>query len=225
MSEEVKRPCPRCGCGSWHNDRKGKWFCFHCNRGGSLRRLSSYEPSLLPAVKKTEAVARERAVLLAGRKLEIVPLSLNGREFLRKFPEAPLEEFRTVHLSWGEYLCSSSAWVLKPLDKISCKPLTLTRGNELLLKEGSGVTIIVEDFISGLVLWNCGYSALIMHGTNLQNPELLKGKVLIWTDPDSAGYKATRKLSLNYGWISIRSDKDPKYYTSQEINQYLENLL
>jgi hypothetical protein len=218
MSEEVKRPCPRCGCGSWHNDRKGKWFCFHCNRGGTLAGGVSKQPS--------EKRPKPNGVpSLGGKPISLEPLSERAREFLRKFPEAPIEEFRTVHLSWGEYICSSSAWVLKPLDKTKCKPLTLIKGNELLTREGSDTVIIVEDFISGLVHWNCGYSALVLHGTNLQNPELLQGfqQILVWTDPDSPGYKATRKLSLNYGWISIRSDKDPKYYTSQEINQYLEN--
>lgn len=211
--EETKRPCPRCGQGSWHNDRKEKWFCFHCNRGGTLTKARTGKPE-----RKTASPR------LGKKEITLEPLSNKAREFLKKFPEAPVDCFRTVHLSWGEYLCSSSAWVLKPLNKETCNPLTLTKGNELL--RAGELAIVVEDFISGLVLWNLGYSVLILHGTNLQNPELLIGfdRIVLWTDPDKPGYKATRKLGLSYGWVSVRSDKDPKYYTSQEINQYLENL-
>jgi len=89
----------------------------------------------------------------------------------------------------------------------------------------SNTWVIVEDIMSAHVVGNV-FPCISILGTTvnkaLVNFLLTKGnRFIIWMDSDEAGEKAVKKLSTLIGMCAkisiIRSEKDPKYYSSSEI--------
>jgi hypothetical protein len=88
---------------------------------------------------------------------------------------------------------------------------------------------ITEDILSAV---RCGriVRSRALLGTAIRNAGDLGipqgSTVAVWTDPDKAGYvalvKQARRLDLEGIKVRlIRSERDPKYYSNQEIKEYL----
>lgn len=98
------------------------------------------------------------------------------------------------------------------------------------------ILILVEDYLSAIKvanssgLWKSDVAGI---GTNrIGNfiDEIIKYKeIVLWYDPDKAGKEGMlndEKLLRNYVKVhKIYSDKDPKFHSLLEINNYLENCL
>lgn len=102
-------------------------------------------------------------------------------------------------------------------------------------RAGYAVTILVEDFLSAYrVNRATGYRTIALLGTTLSSPVAARivreGETcLCWFDNDSAGKAATntiRKQLSSYGIeaTAVRSEKDPKRYSDNEIRGILNEL-
>ena len=205
---ETKGTCPRCGKQNWENTEKGVWKCFKCNSGGVLQRNLKPPPPKIGVEKNWH------------KNLNPLPSCPPVDEFCEKYPNLERNQVLAWELYGKIYMSPLEKTVLKPLRKWNT-PLTLVPGN-YLLKKGP-TTIIVEDFISGYCVHNAGFSVLVLNGTSLQNPELLRGfqEILIWLDGDPPGVRAAKKLQQLYGWRCILSGKDPKWYTNKQILSHI----
>ena len=205
---ETKGTCPRCGKQNWENPEKGVWKCFKCNSGGILHGATRTTPVEVKATKEWH------------RHLNPLPECYPVDEFCRKYPNLERNQILTWELYGKIYMSPLDKTVLKPLVK-SNTPLTLVPGNSLLKR--SATVVIVEDFISGYCVYNAGFSVLVLNGTSLQNPQLLLGfqEIIIWLDGDPPGLRAAKKLQQRYGWRCVISEKDPKWYTNNQILEFI----
>lgn len=89
---------------------------------------------------------------------------------------------------------------------------------------------VVEDALSAIKIYRAGYSALAVFGTTVGPTQAMllanQSKVFGWFDPDTAGTKGYIKLRKSLGPygispVRVRTDKDPKYYNTKEIQNYL----
>lgn len=93
-----------------------------------------------------------------------------------------------------------------------------------------GPVTITEDILSALAVAKVGCAASVM-GTALsaERASLVAAetrRVNLWLDPDSAGRrgmtKAERALELHgVATRRIRSERDPKYYSKEQVSTYL----
>lgn len=100
-----------------------------------------------------------------------------------------------------------------------------------VFKQGSGdVLVLCEDMLSTVRVGEVT-SAWCAMGTSLTDAVLADilavGKpVRVWLDPDGAGVRGRRKYvpmlrAFGIEASAIRSDKDPKYYSKEEIGKFL----
>jgi len=93
--------------------------------------------------------------------------------------------------------------------------------------------VLCEDIISAIKIGEVAHSFALMT-TSLKNQDEFKrmlkyitDEVYIWMDPDGPGQKATIKLEKSLRSLFrthiIKSNKDPKYYSTDEIRGYLTN--
>lgn len=97
----------------------------------------------------------------------------------------------------------------------------------------SEFVVITEDMLSAIRCGRYG-PACALCGVSVSNAKILRmirAKILLcWLDPDPAGQKGMRKfiksLALLHNDIRlIRSTKDPKFLTDEEIEQYIKGAL
>lgn len=96
---------------------------------------------------------------------------------------------------------------------------------------GGKVLCLTEDILSAARVGQVvhGWSILGTSLTPSQEAEIVKfgaSKVLVWLDPDTAGVKGRRKLvprlrELGLDASAVRADKDPKFYSREEIKEKL----
>lgn len=92
--------------------------------------------------------------------------------------------------------------------------------------------VFVEDVLSAWRVADAGYTSCAVLGTSFRPRVLeaaLSGKLAaaIWLDPDKAGDAAAVKLrrALRLYDVEVRkitSERDPKYHSSKQIQQYME---
>ena len=91
--------------------------------------------------------------------------------------------------------------------------------------------IITEDILSAIKVGQV-FSAISILGTKPVStllPEVSKhSSVFVWLDPDDAGISGSRKIATYCSMLDIpvhivRSSKDPKYYSKEEIKQFINN--
>ena len=109
--------------------------------------------------------------------------------------------------------------------------ITTDRGNSAwFIKDTNKKLVITEDYLSAYrVYQDTEYSSLALLGTSITDKTIttlnnLKfSKILIWTDPDEPGIKASSKIfkKLEYYLDGVRINiirhKEPKYFTSDEL--------
>lgn len=96
--------------------------------------------------------------------------------------------------------------------------------------------VLVEDILSAMrVGWD--HACIALRGTKLSEESLLylvslsrKSKILLWLDNDEAGQRGVDKIKQKLAWIdfdirTITTDKDPKWYTNNEINSIINSKL
>ena len=113
--------------------------------------------------------------------------------------------------------------------KVADKPLAVYRGH-------LPCCVVTEDLLSAIRVNGAGYSAACPLGTSLSDSQALRlylhalaMPVAIWLDPDVAGRRASRKFARQLSLMGagahvreIKTDKDPKYYSDQEIKEILQ---
>lgn len=91
--------------------------------------------------------------------------------------------------------------------------------------------VLCEDIISAIKIGEVG-NAFALLTTSLKRQDEFKrmlrsitNTVYIWMDPDAPGQEASRKLAKSlrslFHCVIIKSPKDPKYYSTTEIQGYL----
>lgn len=96
------------------------------------------------------------------------------------------------------------------------------------------VHVFTEDILSAVRVGRVSGQSYALMGTTADHGQLqqiLKGvsRIAIWLDPDKAGRTGRRKLArslalLGYEPKIIKSNKDPKYYSSREIRRMLLSI-
>lgn len=100
----------------------------------------------------------------------------------------------------------------------------------------SGVCI-VEDWMSAIAVHRAGYTGFALCGTQLKPVArkdlfslMLKKKIdriYLALDNDTAGHTATQKLILSlsgmFNIYCVNNDRDPKYYTREELKGLIQN--
>jgi DNA primase len=86
--------------------------------------------------------------------------------------------------------------------------------------------VLTEDIISAISIRYAGYNAISLLGTSLSMQRALEvlrnyDRIYIWLDGDKAGTDAALKLIKMLGSLTtvtvINTSKDPKHYTTDEI--------
>ena len=91
--------------------------------------------------------------------------------------------------------------------------------------------VVTVDFLSAVRVGRIARKAVALLGTSANAEQLaaiLKGvrRIAIWLDPDKAGRTAGHKLSRTlqlqgFSVQSIRTERDPKFYSNAEIRRIL----
>lgn len=90
--------------------------------------------------------------------------------------------------------------------------------------------VLTEDILSAIKVGQV-FSAISLLGTKPVDtllPALMPfDEVFVWLDPDDAGINGSIKIAhycslLGKPVYRVQSDKDPKYYSKQEIKQFIE---
>jgi len=99
---------------------------------------------------------------------------------------------------------------------------------------GEGVTVLVEDVLSAIVVSRAGFRGMAAMGTTFDDAMLNRatqtGKLVGWLDDDSAGKAAFRKLRKRMGlWdcdlYRVQSDRDPKLHSADAIRDLVHNAI
>ena len=118
-------------------------------------------------------------------------------------------------------------------DQIKCKWLMLGDKKPLACWNNNSPLVLVEDYLSYLTVCRAGHSALCLFGTHLQT---YMYKVLdyfdtyiVWLDDDNIQVKLKqvklRNKLAKYGKCDIlKTDKDPKEYSSEQIQEFIGGL-
>lgn len=101
-----------------------------------------------------------------------------------------------------------------------------------ITKGDYGTIIVCEDILSAYRVGNTQQSMSIL-GTKVSVPQLdylsRFNLVILWLDPDQAGIdgmnKISRQLNLTTNVRCIHSEKDPKFYSREEICQCLSKAI
>ena len=114
----------------------------------------------------------------------------------------------------------------------------LARGSAQLVAIGNGPTAaITEDYLSAIKIARAGGKGIAVLGTSLQFKHLASivehigtRRAAVWTDPDAAGERARRGIHQRLGQVGIeardvRSARDPKYHSLQDIKEILCSIL
>ena len=101
-------------------------------------------------------------------------------------------------------------------------------------KRAGGVVVVVEDMISASVVANAGFDCVALLGTSLSNEQVYAlaeqhDTLVVALDPDAA-QKAATMSTRNAFWFSngartVFFDKDPKYFTTDEIVKTIERVV
>lgn len=97
--------------------------------------------------------------------------------------------------------------------------------------EGSGPDLVItEDILSAVRVGRLVRRCVALMGTSANEHQLASAedctRIVLWLDPDKAGRRAQSKLHRRlalYGKdvVTLRTDRDPKYYSNREIRRLL----
>lgn len=94
--------------------------------------------------------------------------------------------------------------------------------------------VVVEDVLSAISIARAGFGSIAAMGTSFDQVFMSKisshRNIVSWLDPDAGGDKGYRKLRKASGlWDArlhrIKSNKDPKYHTSAEVQAYIRGVI
>jgi len=127
------------------------------------------------------------------------------------------------YIGWqGRSLTRKPKWYSKGIDD---KLIYLTNNT-------SSTVVLVEDIISAINVGKQSYSCCCLFGSNLtlsrmQALSLIgKDKFILWLDKDKESESMKRAEELRYlgfNCYSLTTDKDPKYYSQEDILNLLTN--
>lgn len=123
----------------------------------------------------------------------------------------------------------------RSLDKISTVKYLSCGSKEMMfksesVKENNEVLCIVEDSLSAMRVGET-VPTVALRGTRASDKVLaqimsLSNNFIVWLDSDEPGQRAAQKLSNKLAWagktVSIKTDKDPKCYSNDQIIKILD---
>jgi 5S rRNA maturation endonuclease (ribonuclease M5) len=244
MAISSSKDCPHCG-----SDHKGKPFalyedgyhCFSC--GSSKRAIRNF------TLRGLEA---EGDITLPELTLNPSMFSLPVLKWLRSYHV-------TDDLIYKHHIAESNGSVITPVlvdDKVVMyqqrwfdprRIMTYGRKQPFIAtnRENCDIIVIVEDFMSAIRVGEttdcyCMFGTSIPYGT-LQSLVKRYDIIIVWTDGDSPGQKAAKKLSDTLNKLvsdeirqrafaypfnkivrNVLTDLDPKCYTNTDIRAILE---
>ena len=247
---ESKRVDHICGPGRTmiisNKDEGVSAFCFRCNASGWHAHA---KPSLAERLEKRreakswEDHCRDRPLQLPSggsydtadwpqyAKVWLYKAGLSNEAILRTgiYYHPGMDRVVLPVLDWEKVLY----WQARGFDKdrpkylnpkVDDKPVALFKGI-------STEIVVTEDLLSAIRVNGAGFSSACILGTNLSDSQATSlkkwGGAYVWLDPDDAGRKASRKithqLEMMGFWVEeVKTRKDPKYYSDQEIREILK---
>jgi hypothetical protein len=181
---------------------------------------TNYDPDTWP----TEARMWLYKASIYGRLLTINRIGYSPR-----LNRVVLPTYRGQDLTYYQLrkLTGSGAKYINP--RVNKAELMHWTGEALGSKE---VVVVVEDVLSSIRIGQ-HYPCAALLGTKLstQQASLLSGygRVISWFDNDKAGFDCARQIKQALGLVTqtsnIKSELDPKEYSSNEIKQMIEDIL
>lgn len=231
-------PCPKCGSrDNFAEYDDGHFWCFGCRH---------FVPSKIASAKQVEQALSEKTYSVKWNFPDDYDTNIPKEPYLwLKSYGLTTEEIETNHLGWS----NKNEMLIFPFlgenDDILCwqgryfptrNPKVFTSGypdrHILLHSNGSssydGRVVVVEDSISAIKVGRvCTATELL--GSNLSMHKAiglsrLFSHLTLWLDNDKS--KEMIKFTQRYGSLfdkidMIISEKDPKYYPTEEIKEYL----
>lgn len=217
-------PCPECGS----RDNLGRYddgsaYCFGCGhyerptRRGTVRQESEEDTELEDF--NTTDLTNEQLEWLASRGV--------GPELARLYFSGVYGSSRIL------FRCGPSFAELRAIDNSVPKSIQLgDKPNCYLKKENSCDIVIVEDILSAVVVSQvanaqCLFGSLVSNHLkkDIVNNCIANNRIVIWLDSNK--YDAAIKLQrwfraqINRPIIILCTPKDPKYYSVDEIHNFL----
>lgn len=140
-------------------------------------------------------------------------------------------------------------WAAKLYDKDSTQPkwITTLKGDTLDITKGTDairntLIVVVEDIISSMLIYQLGYSSLVLMGTQIRpshmhailcyqnvNSSEWPTKVVVWLDNDNVDVRSkSKKLKLSLNDLGVPTfrvkDADPKRYLIDDVKRTLHEL-
>lgn len=116
------------------------------------------------------------------------------------------------------------------------KVVSSVNASHMELLHNNSTLVIVEDVFSCMKLYQSGYSSIALLGTHMKDStynRVLKlinyqklTNIILWLDNDTAGIKGTNNLLDRLGGVINtrfhQTEKDPKWYSRNDINKIIE---
>jgi hypothetical protein len=228
--------CPRCEARG--ADKRGDnlaeysdgWHCFSCgyrkkkNSLANLKRLETFsEPRLCDGITLEKKLPLDALKWLTGYNLTLK--EMDGFRYANKRVKNNTE----IQCNLLVLFHSNSYWLARNLDTGNVR--YYSSGRKPLLKYGDNNTLVVlvEDIISAIKVARVA-TAIPMLSSKLPAEWLSElkpyGRVVIWGDRDKAvqNTRESRRLSeiLGKPVQNVITEKDPKYFSTQELKYYLQ---
>lgn len=219
-------PCPKCR--EVGNDRSGNnlarysngsAFCFSC---GYLERAERYSPQG-GTRESGDRPPRDLTPDIPSPNKEWLAQYLTEEEIRKHFVYSP--SLQRHIFQEGSY------WEARSVTR---QPKTLSHGDKPFILFGRGGTIcVVEDVVSAIKVGRVA-AGLPLFGNSLPPDwmvllaKLRPSRILIWLDPDMAtqSWKLTRKMNSLCGCArSVRSEMDPKDYSTEQIREIINEVV
>jgi ribosomal protein S27AE len=229
MSKFIKHiPCPRCGSKDNLGEYDNHYFCFGCKYYKTKDDLASLRSRMQESKSPSNVISSSINT--------VSELPQSAMKWLLSYGIS-LEEIANYNIEWSEdlgilvLLKSSSYWQGRNFKNIG--PKYLSNGSKPLTIYGSGDTIVlVEDVLSAIKISRLQkFCSAPLLGSSLSSDFEKKlteqyRNIYVWLDRDKAKNAIRIKNRLKGLGITSRAivtPKDPKEYSTMEIEQWLKN--
>lgn len=232
-----------------NNDRcyvtnKGDCYLFYCHHCGATGRLGTKLAAYKKKTSKRETALPKTFLMPASAEANVSKWPIEARMWPQR-ASLTTKQIEEVGMVWDERtgrvcLPVSFEGMYRGYVARLIKgdgPKYLARRNDInkfiYAKHcnNSGSVVLVEDILSCIKLYYCGYNAVALQGTAIDDSLLNYvtsnyNDFIIWLDNDNAQVKMNqiklqKKLSLFGNTKMIKTDKDPKEHSKEEIEKCL----
>ena len=237
MAIKTKLKCPKCPSSDAYVEYEANFYCFSCHYS-TLKEVTSIGPAKTQAFAEvwesnfpnavmddlrckmhfTDALLfkyniKYASELALGKDEDNIKLYTNRLIIPTKVLDNQVMYFEAKALG-GEY------------------PKYVSFGAKHLFKTFDGyadTVVLVEDLLSAMRIGEI-MPCICLRGTNINHDRFIEitataKNFVAWLDSDKPGQGAARILKRKLEWhgatTNVVTDKDPKYYSDQEIREYL----